>query len=247
METVIKKHLDVEKIERVARENKYDNKAYKLFLEEIEKKLIKELHIGFTDQSEERIIRGVVEFINEVEVLRKKGFWIEWAAEYVSQSHRPEKAHAATFAYQAAEQARDNSELVNLKLYAQLTGRDENFIYYFSFCLEEPDLSEIIEVPIEELADIYSNIIKKLLAEGKSKYYAKVYAFFSVTNVFPPYRCHIAAMEAEGADKYEIDEDCLVDYADYMSGYIYDNFDVYEDSLTDKKVNRMRKNAIDRY
>jgi len=240
METVIKKHLEVAKIERIARENKYDKQAYNLLLEEIEKKLNKELFKGFTDNSEDRIIREVVEYINEVEVLRKKGFGIEWAAEYVYRSHRPEKVHAAAFACHAAGHANDYFEVKNLKLYARLTGRDENFVEHFRNLLDEPDSNVIFEVPIEESADIYSNTIKELVAEGKSKLYAKHYAFFSATYVFPPYRCHIAGMEAERADIDEIDDELTI-YTDVLSRYIYDHFDVYEDSLTDDKVNRMRK------
>src|ERR1035437_6357266 len=137
MKTVIKKHLDIEKIERIARENKYDEQKYNLFIEEIEKLLIKELYTGFTDKSETSILSKVVEFISEVQALQKKGFGFEWAAEYVYRSLSPEKVHAATYAYLAAEEAKDY-DLVNLKLYAQLTGRDENFVDHFSLLLVEP-------------------------------------------------------------------------------------------------------------
>lgn len=241
METVIKKHLDVEKIERIARENKYDKQAYKFFLSELEKELNKELFLGFTDKSEDSIISRVVEFIREIEVFRKKGYGIEWASEYVYRSHRPEKVHALAFACQAVRGHDKSTKLENLELYARLTGRDEYFVDYFNLLLGDPEEEVVFDMPYEEEADSYSNIIKKLLAEGKSKLYAKHYALFAVNYAFPPYRCHIAGMEADMADTDKIDKGDLVSNIDKLSGYIYDNFDVYEDSLTDEKANRMRK------
>jgi hypothetical protein len=245
MKAVIRKHLNVEHIEQIAHENKYDKPAYQLFINEIEKDLIKELHRGFTQSSEASILNKVVEFITEVEAFRKKGYGIEWAAEYVYRSHRPEKAHALAFACQAVR-ALSSSEIDNLKLYARLTGRDKYFVEYFNILLDEPNTEVVYDEPIEESSDLYSNQIKKLISEGKSKQYAIIYSFYSAVKVYPPYGCHIAGMEAEMVKKNKIDVDGdLFDYIEDISGYIYSNFETYEDSLTDEKVNKMRTQYIE--
>jgi len=246
MKTVIRKHLNVENVERIARENKYDEQAYRLFIDELEKELIKELHRGLTPDSEATIINKVVGFMTEVNVFRKKGFNIYWAAEYVYRSHRPEKAHAAAFACQAVRD-NDDSDLMlkSIKLYARLTGRDKYFVEHFYFELDDPDSEIVCDTPKEELADLYSRQMQKLLAEGRSKHYAKTYAFYSALNAFPPYRCHIAGMEADVAKKNKMDDDELYNYADILSGYIYNHFEVYEDSLTDEKANQMRDEYLE--
>ena len=239
MKKVIKEHLNVENIEQIALKNKWGKPVYHLFIKKIEKELIKELHLGFTQSSEASILNKVVEFITEVEAFRKKGYGIEWAAEYVYRSHRPEKAHALAFACQAVR-CENLHYLNNLELYARLTGRDKHFVNYFKILIDEPGSEVVFDVPIEESCDRYSNQIKKLIAEGKSKQYARISSFYYAVNEFPPYRCHIAGMEADMAKESKIAEDELHNYADKISGYIYNNFETYEDSLTNEKVNRMR-------
>ncbi len=244
MKTVIKKHLNLEVVERAIIENKYDDKSTHLFINTLEEELIKELHRGFTTESESTIINRVVGFMAEVEVLLKQGFDVGWAAEYVNRSHRPEKAHAVSFAFLACEGSLSNSE-DNLKLYARLTKRDSHFVEYFSMLMADPEDQILFEIPAEEYADKYSQLIKKLIAEGKSKHYAMIYAFYAANESMPPYRCHIAGMEADLAKKNRYGIHDLHDYADILSGYIYDHFETYEDALNDERTMRMRKKYID--
>jgi len=236
MEKVIQKHLNVAAIEKIAQGKKYDTIAYEEFQKFLKKNVIIELRKSLPGTWEASLLERAIEYLDRVEIERKKGFSIDWASEYVYRCLRNEEEHAVAYAY-------NNGHFKDLELYVKLTGRDKHFVEYFHFLLIDPG-HPVQDTPAVVMADYYSEVYKQQIARGKSPRFARVFAFFMAGYEVPEYECYIAAMEADKICKI-IDQDSdLVCYADKISRYIYEHFDCYEDSLGDEQANLIRKKYL---
>lgn len=242
MKALIKKYLNVEKIEAIAKDKNYDEISYNEFIRNIEKKLIKQERVGFIDEWEAVLLSDVDKYMSLFVAQRNKGFSVEWAKEYAHRCTRNEEEDAAAYAFAYILNFDDKQAMEDLKLYAKLTKRDNRFVEHFEFLVVDDVPNQ--DIPVEKRAINYSETYKQQIEQGKSKSFAKAYAFWMSSEEFSEFRSYIAASEYERAIKSKNENSDALDYSDRISGYISEHYSTYEESLQDELANKERKRLM---
>ncbi len=226
MTPLIEKYFDKEKIVEIAKNSKYDKIAYNEFIRFLDYIINDELRVGLEKDYENQILSYVDDYMKLFLVEREKGMSIEWSKTYAHGILQNEQEHVLAYAYDAIREIDREKAIADLRRYATLIGRDEDFIRHVVFLL---DVDAPTHTPsVEEQAIKFSEIYKKQISSGKSELFANHYADLLAYGENSEFCCFVEASEYEKAILAGYSESGARAFADEMSEYIVNQFHNYE-------------------
>lgn len=231
MTPLIEKYFEKGKIGEIAKKRKYDQIAYDEFIRFLNYIINDELRVGLEKDYENQILSYVDDYMKLFLVEREKGMSVEWAKTYAHGILQNEREHALAYAFEAIKKVDREQAITDLRRYAALNGRDEDFIRHFVFLLDV-DIPTLVP-SVEEQAIEYSEIYKKQINAGKSDLFANYYAYLLAYDENSEFSCFVEASEYENALLAGYTESGARAFADEMSEYIVNHFHNYEKSFGD--------------
>lgn len=239
MTELVQKHFGIEKIKDIVNNKDYDEISENEFIRFIDQTLKNEEEDGCDDEDKAGILRYADEYMSIFVWERKRGFSVAWAKEYADKHIKEEEDNAPAYAYKAARKINSAQALADLRLYAELTNRDELFIKHFAFLIEAdvPNPTPSVESQAEE----YSRLFKQQIAKGKSEIFANHYSDLMATNDSSEFESYIEAAEYEKAILDGFNHSYSSIFAEKISDYIVNHWNNYEESFNDPLVIMERK------
>lgn len=240
MTPLIEKYINPGKTEQISIEKNFDKLTYDEFIRFLDYNLEQDDRLGFDDLGHEKyMLEFVCEYIDAFIVERNKGFSETWAREYTYIKLYEENINPAAIACSKLLKIYEEQAMIDLKIYCQLTNRDEIFFRHFLHLLKTdfPNVTPSVELQAES----FSKIFKEQIKNGKNELFGNKYAELMASEEDSDLSCFTEAIEYEKAilSGYSIAyaEAFAFQIAEYISNYYL----TYEDSIGKELVDLERE------